>query len=156
MRYSVILSLALACSFAGTAWARDSQVEKPIRQLEQGFNKGDIKLAKSAHVAMPEIVDDIAPFHWSGKGSFDRWLANLVRSEKAEGKTGGAVALGEPLVEKVSGTRAYVVTPSTYTFRQGGKTFRETGTMTFVLTKTAAGWKIAGWTWSSPESVPVG
>lgn len=153
----MVASAMLVTGFSGSAWAGDAAVMKPIRQMEKGFNAGDVAMAKAAHVAMPDIVDEFgAPFHWSGKGAFDRWLAGLMRAEKAKGKSDGVVALGEPVRESVDGATAYVVTPSTYTFQQHGKTMRETGTITFVLAKGKAGWKISAWTWTSPEGVPVG
>lgn len=155
MRLTILFAASAALSFSAAAHAGDAEVEKPIRQMEAGFNKGDVALAKAAHVAGPNIVDEIAPYHWAGKGSFDRWLASLSRSEKAEGKTDGVVSLGDPLVEKVKGAHAYVLVPSTYTFKQAGKKIRETGTMTFALSKRKDGWKISAWTWASPEGVPV-
>ena len=151
------LAGVLALALPGTAWAGDAALEAPIRQMEKAFNAGDVASAKAAHVAMPDIVDELGtPWHWSGKGAFDRWLAALTAAEKAAGKTGGVVAMGEPVRESVTGGRAYVVTPSSYTYQQKGRTLKETGTMTFVLVKTKAGWKISAWTWTSPEGVPVG
>lgn len=155
MRSIFIVAASAALTFSAAAHAGDAEVEKPIRQMEASFNKGDVAGAKAAHVATPYIVDEIAPYHWSGKGSFDRWLASLSSSEKAEGKTDGVVALGDALVEKVKGSHAYVVVPSTYTYKQAGKKFRETGTMTFALSKRKDGWKISAWTWASPKGVPV-
>jgi len=56
---------------------------------------------------------------------------------------------------RVSGDRAYVIIPATYTFKQKGQTLRETAQMTFVLAKEASGWKIHAWTWTGPEAAPV-
>lgn len=138
------------------AYAADSAVTAPIRTMVVAFNKGDIALAKSTHVAAPMIVDEpTAPFAWSGPNAFDDWLAALGKSEAKAGKTGGKVALGPFTRTSVMGDRAYVVVPSTYTFRQAKRTMRETGTMTFALVKQAADWKIQAWTWSSPEAVPL-
>ncbi|HTI30905.1 MAG TPA: hypothetical protein VL405_02150, partial [Sphingomonas sp.] len=78
------------------------------------------------------------------------------KSEAASGKTDGQVAIGAVTRESVTGDHAYVIFPSTYTFKQKGKTMRETGSMTFALVEQGADWKIAAWTWSSPEAVPVG
>jgi hypothetical protein len=132
--------------------ASDAAVLAPIHQMLEAFNKGDAKAAKATHVAAPSITDEVAPFFWAGPTAFDSWLTDLTKSEAAEGKTDGKVALEAPTAEKVVGKRAYVVTPSTYTFKQKGKTMREVGTMTFVLLKGATGWKIRSWTWSSPEA----
>ena len=140
---------------AGAAQAGDAAVEKPIRQMMAGFNSGDIKLVKAAHVAAPTIVDETHPFLWSGPNAFDHGLAQLTKHEAAEGKTGGTAWFGAPIRESVEGDHAYVFTPCTYTFTQHGQTMRETGTITFVLTKQKPGWKIASWTWTSPEAQPV-
>jgi hypothetical protein len=147
---------ALAMGLPGAAWAGEAAVEKPILEMEAAFNKGDAAAAKATHVAMPAIVDEVvAPFVWTGTGAFDRWLAALGKAEAAEGKTGGVVKLGAPIRETVQGASAYVVTPSTYSFRQRGRTMRETGTITFVLAKLGPAWKIQAWTWTSPEAAVV-
>jgi ketosteroid isomerase-like protein len=138
------------------ASASDRAVEAPIRTMVLAFNKGDVALAKSTHVADPMILDEpTAPFAWSGPKAFEDWIAALGQSEAKAGKTGGKVALGAVTRASVMGDHAYVVVPSTYTFQQAGRTMRETGTMTFALVKQSAEWKIQAWTWTSPEAVPV-
>ena len=52
---------ALVIATAGQA--ANPGVEAPIRTMIVGFNKGDVALAKSTHVAAPMIVDEpTAPF----------------------------------------------------------------------------------------------
>ncbi len=150
------LMLALVALFAAPlAAARDAAVEAPIYGLMAAFNKGDIAAAKAVHVAAPTIVDNVAPFYWSGPAGFDTWLGDLGKSEAAAGKSGGVVWFGDPVDESVAGDHAYVVTPCSYTFKQNGKTMREAGFIAFVLVKTAGGWKIASWSWSSPTATEV-
>lgn len=95
--------MKLRCALAGvaamiipaSAHAADRGVEAPIRTMVLAFDKGDVALAKSTHVAAPMIVDEpTAPFVWSGPRAFDEWLAALSKSEVMAGKTGGKVALG--------------------------------------------------------------
>jgi ketosteroid isomerase-like protein len=149
------LMAALVLAVPAAAYA-DAAVEAPIRTMVAAFNKGDVALAKTTHVAAPMIVDEpIAPFAWGGLTAFDDWIAALGKSEAAEGKSGGVVAIGAVTRETVMGDHAYVIFPSTYTFQQKGKTMRETGSMTFALVKQGAGWKISAWTWSSPEAVLI-
>ena len=74
---------------------------------------------------------------------------------KAKGITDPAVTVGAPTRELVSGNSAYVIVPSVYTFKQKGVAMREAAQMTFALVKTAAGWKIAAWTWTGPDPAPV-
>jgi hypothetical protein len=137
------------------AHAGNPAVEAPIHQMIDGFNKGDIKAAKATHVASPMIMDEVAPYAWSGPKAFDSWLAALTKAEAAEGKTEGKVAIGAPVRETIVGGHAYVFTPSTYTFKQKGQTMREEGTFTFALAKGKSGWKIQAWTWTSPEAKPL-
>lgn len=156
MKSMIVLAGVSALLLASAAHAGDAAVEAPIQKMMEGFNKGDIKGVKALHVASPVIVDEFGPPHiWTGPGAFDAWVAGLTKSEKALGKTDGTVSFGTPIRESVKDGVAYVVSPCTYTYKQGGKTFRETGTTTFVLVKTGAAWKIKSWTWASPEGVPV-
>lgn len=156
MRTFLTFVSAMALVVSTTARAADAVVEAPIRTMIAAFNKGDVPLAKSTHVAAPMIMDEpTAPFAWSGGTAFDDWLAALGKSEAESGKTGGKVALGRVIRETVIGGHAYVIFPSTYTFQQKGRTMRETGTMTFALVKQGADWKIQAWTWTSPVAVPI-
>src|SRR3954471_6804197 len=127
--------IALAALVGASAAHADTGVDTTIRQFGEAFNKGDVRAAKALHVAKPVIIDEIGPHLWTGPKAFDGWLADLAKSEAAEGKTEGQVALSAPTREVVSGNRAYVIVPSTYSFKQKGKSLRETAQMTFALTK---------------------
>jgi ketosteroid isomerase-like protein len=151
MKILIVLA-ALACASPAQA---DIGVDRTIRQFGDAFNKGDVKAAKTLHVAKPVIIDEVGPHLWTGPKAFDGWQADLAKSDAAEGRTDGQVALSAPTRDVVSGNRAYVIVPSAYSFKQKGKTLRETAQMTFVLTKVSSDWKIAAWTWTGPEGVPI-
>jgi len=155
MKRLIAFAAMSACLVAPAAHARDAAVEAPIHRMMDGFNKGDIAAVKALHVAAPTIVDEVAPFHWSGPAAFDTWLGDLGKAEAAEGKTGGVVWFGDPVAETVSGDHAYVVTPCSYTFKQNGKTLRGTGLTSFVLVKQGSDWKIESWTWGGATATPV-
>lgn len=156
MRITRTAVLASALFFGQPASAEETTVEAPINRMVAAFNKGDIGAARATHVASPAIIDEVgAPFVWSGPNAFDAWIGALSKAEAAAGKSDGSVAIGPPTRESVSGDHAYVIVPSTYTFKQRGKTMREVGTMTFALIRNAQEWLIAGWTWTSPEAAPV-
>ena len=144
-----------AAVLAGPALASPA-VQAPIRAMEAAFNAGDVARAKATHVDSPSILDEVtAPFVWTGSTAFDDWIGTLGRSEAARGRTDGHVVFGPATRETVEGDRAYVYMPSRYTFKQGGRPMRETGTITFALVKQANAWKIAAWAWTSPAAVPV-
>jgi ketosteroid isomerase-like protein len=155
MKSLTALTGACVLLFASAAQAGDTAIEALIRQFGEAFNKGDVAAAKAMHVAAPVIIDEPAPHYWSGSKAFDSWVADLGKSEAAEGKTGGQVAVGAPTREVISGDSAYVVAPATYTFKQKGMTMSEVSQMTFALAKGTSGWKIAAWTWTGPEATPV-
>lgn len=140
---------------APAAFANDAGVDATIGKFAQAFNKGDMKTAKALHATAPMIVDEVPPHLWSGANAFDGWSADLAKSDAAEGKSAGQVTIGAPTREVVSGDHAYVVAPSTYTFKQKGMTMRETAQFTFVMAKEASGWKIAAWIWTGPEARPI-
>ena len=155
MKSLIVLTGTMFLTAAPAAFAGDAALETTIRQFADAFNKGDMKAAKALHVAAPTIIDEVPPHLWTGAKAFDAWGADLGKSEAAEGKSGGQVTIGAPTREIVSGSHAYAVAPTTYTFQQKGRTMRETAQMTLVLDKQASGWKIASWTWTGPEAKPV-
>jgi ketosteroid isomerase-like protein len=151
----------LAASVGALLWAlpaaaQDAAVEAPIKTFIDSFNKGDVAGAMATHVSTgTTIVDEVAPFMWSGAKSFADWSASYDTDAKAKGITDPAVTVGAPTRELVSGNNAYVIVPSVYTFKQKGVAMREVAQMTFALAKTAGGWKIAAWTWTGPDPMPV-
>jgi hypothetical protein len=151
---SMLVAFA-ALLIAPMASARDAGIATTIKTMMDGFNKGDVAGVKAIHIAEPTIVDNVAPFVWSGAGSFDKWLGDLMKAEAAAGKSDGQVWFGESVDEQISGDRAYVVTPCSYTYKQGGKTVRESGFIAFTLVKAGGTWKVASWTWASPAGVAV-
>ena len=155
MKSLIVLTLAASLLAAGAAQAADPAIAAPIHQFEAAFNKGDMKAAKATHIAAPTIVDEVAPFYWSGPTAFDAWLAASTKADTAGGVTDDHIVVKAPSREVVEGDTAYVISPSIYTYKEKGAPMRETGQMTFVMAKTKAGWKIANWTWTSPEAKPA-
>lgn len=140
---------------APAAHAANPALEAPLHQFLDSFNKGDAKGARASHVAAPSIIDEIGPHAWSGPGAFDRWSRDLDKDAKIRGITDQSVTLGAPTREVISGSKAYVITPATYAYKQKGVPMREVAQMTFALTKVGAGWKISAWTWTGPDPSPV-
>ena len=154
MRRTAWLTIAAALAFGPAAHA-DPAVDKVVKTFGDAFNAGNVALAKAQHVPAPVIVDEVAPFMWSGQQAFDTWLGDLAKSEAAEGRTGGRVTIGAPTREVIAGSHAYIVSPSSYTFMQKGVRMRETAQITFTLYKADDGWKISSWTWTGPEAKPA-
>ena len=72
----------------------------------------------------------------------------LVEGEQ-HGVSGYVVTLSEPRHVTVTGDNAYVVVPSSMTFKVHGKQVTQTGaTFTVALCKLNEEWRIAAWAWA--------
>jgi ketosteroid isomerase-like protein len=121
-----------------TAWAA-------FQRYDAAFNKGDAKTITGMCAPGAIIIDDFAPHTWQGCGA---WLSALGALEKKEGITGDVITLHKPWHVDVTGARAYVVAPVTYTFKQHGKPVTEEAVWTMVFQKAGPDWRVAGWAWA--------
>jgi ketosteroid isomerase-like protein len=144
-----------AISTAPAATAANAQLEAPIHQFIDAFNKGDMKTAAATHLATVSIIDETAPHIWQGPKAFGTWAADLTKGDKAAGISDEKVTLGAATREVISGPTAYVVFAATYSFKQKGAAMHEPAQMTFAMKKSGADWKIAGWTWTGPDPTPA-
>jgi len=60
----------------------------------------------------------------------------------------GDATLGAPWNVDVTGDRAYLVAPMTYTYKQHGKIVKESAAFAVALKRTQAGWRITAWAYS--------
>ena len=135
---------------AGPALAAEKDdVMAPINQFVNGFNKGDVKSALATCAEQTSIIDEFPPHEWHGAGACATWAKDFDADAKKNGVTDGVVALGKPRHVDVSGDRAYVVVPASYSYKVKGKRMKESNSMmTLALQKGAGGWLIVGWTWT--------
>lgn len=155
----IVAVLLLAAAVPAAAVTPDTAVMAPINVFLDAFNKGDTKTAATMMVAGGgAIVDEFAPYQWSGPTAMTAWAADFGRDATARGVSDGRITLGAPTRSEVGATSAYVVTPAHYSFKQKGVAMVEDGSLTFALVKGKASkmgaWKIAAWTWSGPPPKP--
>lgn len=119
---------------------------KTVNQFAEGFNKADSKATLATCAHQTSIVDEFPPHAWQ---TCSAWFNAYGAWAKQNGVTDGMVTLGETKHIEINGQRAYIVVPTTFTFKQNGKAMKEEGsTLTLVLQKSAAGWRITAWTWT--------
>ena len=124
-------------------------VTTTVQHFVDSFNKGDTATAKAVCADQTAIIDEFPPYQWNGTGACAKWMADYDTDAKKNSITDGVVNLGTPRHVDVAGNRAYVVVPADYAYKEKGKPVKETAsTLTIVLTKSAAGWRISAWTWS--------
>ena len=146
----LLIALVLAIAAAAPCAASDqTDALAAVTQFIDGFNKGDVPSALAACADDCAIIDEFPPYEWRGSGACGQWAKDYDADARKNGITDGHVTMGKPRHVDVTGDRAYVVVPTKYVYKQGGKTVRETGsTLTVSLRKTEAGWRITGWTWA--------
>jgi hypothetical protein len=152
------LSIGTRAAVIGASGAAtpEAQVMAPIRLFVDSFNKGDLKAAAAAFSPTGlAIIDDVSPHVWAGPNAVETWSRALAASEQKEGNTDGAVTIGKPTREVVSGDSGYVVLPAVYTFTKKGVAMREAAQMVYALQKGTSGWQITGWTWVGTTPKPA-
>jgi hypothetical protein len=118
----------------------------PWHQFADAMNAGDVKKATDAHMPSAAIIDEFPPHHWN---SFGEWDRDLMAAVKTDGMEGLHMALSAPSNKDVGEKYAYAVVPTVLTYKLKGKPTTEKGLFTFATEKTASGWRITAWTWST-------
>jgi hypothetical protein len=144
----LVLAATLAAALLAVSPAKASEktdVIATVKQYMDSFNKGDKDAEIAACAAQASIVDDFPPYAWQGATACADWWNDNEAFGKKNGITDENVALREPRYTEITGDRAYVVVPTTYTCKHHGKPVIEAGAVwTFALQKVSAGWRITG------------
>lgn len=146
---NLLLAFVAAVVAASPAAAAESGALATVRQFIADFNQGNEKGAIELCATPASIVDDFPPHEWQGPAACADWTRDIDADDKRQGISGGIVALGTPWHVDVTGDRAYVVVPATYSYKQHGKPVVESGSIfTVALRRFASGWRITGWAWA--------
>ncbi|HYL26988.1 MAG TPA: nuclear transport factor 2 family protein [Candidatus Nitrosotalea sp.] len=149
MILAAALSLAAFGFAAPLAAAPDPGVMAAVNQFVDAFNRGDVRSAASACAPAASIIDDFPPHQWQGANACAKWFAAYNAMAKKSGITDGIVTLGHPWHVDVTGDLAYVVAPTTFTYKVHGKPVSLNGSVfTLVLSKLDSAWRITGWAWA--------
>lgn len=148
----ILTAFALVAAFECAAFAQQkpatsekTTVMAPIHQFVDGFNKGDVKSALAACADQTAIIDEFPPHTWN---SCAQWADAFDADAKKNGVTDGKVTITAARHVDITGDRAYVVVPASYSYKQNGKPMKEMGSsLTVVLRKGADGWRMIAWSW---------
>jgi hypothetical protein len=144
--FAVVGAVFIMASPPALAADKDAAAFAPIHQFTDGMNAGDMKKAGGAYTPSASIIDEFAPHHWT---SFGTWARDADAFFKAGGVTGLRIDMSAPSFKAVEADQAYAVVPTTLSYMVKGKPTKEKGLFTFSTAKTAAGWRITGWAWST-------
>jgi ketosteroid isomerase-like protein len=118
------------------------------------FNAGNMNAFYAGHIASPVIIDEFAPYVWSGPDAPKTWAQGYDADSKAHGITDGRVDYAAPIRAESDGKTAYIVFPTVYRLKQNGRSMSAAGNMTFVMNRVGDAWKIASWAYSAPAPAP--
>jgi hypothetical protein len=119
-----------------------------IKEFETDFNTGNSNWVQLC-ADQASIIDEFPPYAWSGSGGCGQWGKDYEADAKKNSVTDPSVWFGAAKHLDISGDRAYVVLPASYSYKQNGKAVKEAGAMLIIaLQKSGNNWRITAWTWS--------
>lgn len=143
-----LFALAFIVSSAPAFASDNGAVMAPVNQFFNGLNTNNLKLSAAACATPASVIDDFPPHEWQGQTACGDWAKGFAAAVKEADYTENHVTLGKPLHLNVTGDRAYLVVPATYTFKDHGKPTSEPAIFTAALRKLSQGWRITGWAWA--------
>lgn len=112
-------------------------------------NANDLSRLDSYYTPNAVVVDEFAPYVWTGSQAASQWWAGVEQLNKKL-QISGMKAAAQPVRHfDMSGEKAYVVVPLVLSYTYKNKPQKETGTITCTLLNTGGAWKIATQTWST-------
>jgi ketosteroid isomerase-like protein len=143
------LAAALTLVPASAAPPPDPALTALPAKMAAALVANDVATLRANCAPSATVVDEFAPYSWSGPDACVRWAA-AFKTFAAQAKLSGfkSKVAPNPFTD-VTGGRAYVVAQVTFSAAMSGKPMSEAGTWTFVLVKSGAGWKAMSLAWGT-------
>lgn len=152
------LTVMLVTAGPVAAAERDAMtpIMAPIGAFVHAANAGNRGALIAAFASDAAIVDEFAPFRFPAPNAAAHWYDGFGADQQANGVTDAVIASSKPKFVTVSGTHAYVVLPTVYTYKIHGKPAKETGSLAFALVERGTRWKIGTMAWAklTDTSIP--
>jgi hypothetical protein len=155
-------ALTIAAFTAGTAHATDdAALAVPLKKLVDAINHADTVPPAGVFTTDAVVLDDFAPYRWSGKGNATSWYKDLVGTDAKSHADflamKPALSVGSPKFSRITGETAYFVVPGTFVFNTDPKTrVRQTSQWIISERLVHGSWLIAGHAWAIESETPVG
>lgn len=143
----LLLALPAAAS-AATAKPTPAMM-KPVRALLQALNTNSAAPAAGAFTANAIIVDEFAPFRWTGPSAASQYMSSFGSMIKAAKLSDVHGTIGKVTAFDRTGNRAYMVIATDVAATMNGKRSVEHGTWTFTLQSSGSTWQIDSVTWGT-------
>jgi hypothetical protein len=144
----LMIALAFAINPSSTFASDKTDIVDAVNRYLNNLDPDKIQTAVAMCDAEVSILDEFPPHAWHGPTACADWWKELLAYDEKSGITGGDATLGKPWTVDVTGDRAYFVAPMTYTYKQNGKSVKESAAFAVALKRTQAGWRITSWTYA--------
>ena len=128
------------------------QLHSVLRAFIDEVNGGDVAAALARLTGDVCIVEDLAPFRWTGAQAGGQWLAAMAGNAARLGATAVTMHPGEPRRTEVDGDDAYCIIPGRVAIEGPGVALAEEGLITFALRREGGEWRISALTWSGERA----
>lgn len=125
-----------------------SEMMAPINAIMAAATTNNLATMKKSYTSSPVIIDEFAPYRWSGPNAVATWFADfgawltMVKGTQMHGTFAG------PGYWDATKDRAEIIMPTTFTFLIAGKAAAESGLWTFVLVKNGGSWRAESSAWA--------
>ena len=120
----------------------------PIYAFASGAASANSAVLSTVCVSDVTIVDEFAPFEWSGPGAARRYAAGVQADYLKDNVRDTQVAIEDPRYFDVKGGMAWASVPATFSYLFAGKRTSEVGMFAFVLVKSGDAWKVKSSSWA--------
>ncbi len=141
--------LIARAAFAAVPTVPPAAVVAPIAHMLRDCSNHDSSHLDSYYLSNATVVDEFAPYTWTGSNAALQWWDDLERANEQQNTNGMKVVMLPVKHFAVSGDRAYVIVPLVITYTASGKPQTETGLAAFTLRRSGGAWKIATQSWAT-------
>jgi len=145
---SLMFLLTLAITPASSFASDKTDVVDTVNRYLAALDPDKLQTALAICDSEVSILDEFPPHEWHGATACADWWKGYLAYNDKSGITETDGALGTPLTVDVNKDSAYFVAPFTYTYKQHGKSIKETASFAVALRRTQKGWRITGWAYS--------
>ena len=145
---TLLIALAFAINSPSTFASDKTDVVDDVNRYLSNLDADKIQTAVAMCDPEVSILDEFPPHAWHGPTACADWWKGLPAYDEKSGITDGDAALRKAWTVDVTGDQAYFVAPMTYTFKQNGKSVKESASFAVALKRSQAGWRITAWAYS--------
>lgn len=123
-------------------------ITAPAHKLVEAINQGAKTAPPRVFTKDAVVLDDFAPYHWSGKTNGKVWYGELLgttpEAQSAFADMHAVLTVEPPKFARVTGDAGYYVLPAVFLFTDSGKRIRQTGQWVINVKKDKNDWLIDG------------